>query len=117
MELQVGGVCEAFTAVCALEGPLSRMSPLVLLQVGRLGEGLGADGAGMRPQTRVHLAVPPQAAGVLEGLSTLFTDVRPLTCVLPQVILVVGAPFEGERTVRALEGSNPCMNPLVDGEQ
>lgn len=58
----------------------------------------------MRPQPRVHLAVSAQAAGVLEGLAALFAHVRPLARVLPQVVLVVGAPLEGERTVGALEG-------------
>lgn len=57
----------------------------------------------------MHLTVPPQTAGVLEGLATLFAHIRPLTCVLPQVVLVVGAPFEGKRAVRALECSYSCM--------
>lgn len=60
----------------------------------------------MRPQPRVHLAVSAQAAGVLEGLAALFAHVRPLTRVLSQVVLVVGAPLKGQRTVRTLEGSN-----------
>lgn len=64
----------------------------------------------MRPQTRVHLTVSAQAAGVLEGLAALFTHVWPLTCVLPQVVLVVGAPFEGERAVRALKCPHTCMH-------
>lgn len=57
----------------------------------------------------MHLTVPPQAAGVLEGLATLFAHIRPLTRVLPQVVLVVGAPFEGKRAVRTLECSYSRM--------
>jgi len=60
----------------------------------------------MRPQSRVHLTVSAQAAGVLEGLATLLTHIRPLACVLPQVVLIVRAPFESERAVRALERPN-----------
>jgi len=63
----------------------------------------------MRPQTRMHLTVSTQAARVLEGLATLFTHIRPLTRVLPQVILVVGAPFKSKRAVRTLEGPYSCM--------
>lgn len=63
----------------------------------------------MRPQSRVHLTVSTQAACVLEGLATLLTYIRPLACVLPQVVLVVRAPFESERTVRALECPNACV--------
>lgn len=63
----------------------------------------------MRTQSRVHLAVSAQAAGVLEGLATLLAHVRPLACVLPQVVLIVRAPFESERAVRALEGPNTCV--------
>lgn len=64
----------------------------------------------MRPQSRVHLTVSTQAAGVLEGLATLLTHIWPLTCVLPQVVLVVRAPFESERAVRALECPYSCVN-------
>lgn len=64
----------------------------------------------MRPQSRVHLTVSTQAAGVLEGLATLLTHVRPLACVLPQVVLVVRAPFESERAVRTLESPNTCVH-------
>lgn len=64
----------------------------------------------MRPQSRVHLTVSAQTAGVLEGLATLLTNIRPLACVLPQVVLVVRAPFESERTVRALECPYTCMH-------
>lgn len=60
----------------------------------------------MRTQSRVHLTVSAQTAGVLERFATLFAHIRPLTRVLPQVILVVGAPFESERTMRALKGPN-----------
>lgn len=63
----------------------------------------------MWPQPRMHLTVPPQAAGVLERLATLFAHVRPLTCVLPQVVLVVRAPFECKRAVRTLERSYSRM--------
>ncbi len=48
----------------------------------------------MRPQSRVHLTVSTQAAGVLKRLTTLLAHIRPLACVLPQVVLVVRAPFE-----------------------
>lgn len=58
----------------------------------------------MRPQSRVHLTVSTQAAGVLKGLATLLTHIRPLACVLPQVVLVVRTPFKCEGAVRALEG-------------
>lgn len=57
----------------------------------------------------MHLTVSTQAAGVLEGLATLLTHIRPLTCVLPQVVLVVRTPFECERAVRALEGPYTCV--------
>lgn len=60
----------------------------------------------MRPQSRVHLTVSAQTAGVLEGFAALFAHIRPLTCVLPQVVLVVGAPFESERAMRALKSPN-----------
>lgn len=63
----------------------------------------------MRSKPRVHLTVPSQAAGVLERLAALFADVRSLPGVLPQVVLVVGAPFEGERAVGALERPNSCV--------
>ena len=64
----------------------------------------------MRPQPRVHLAVPAKAAGVFEGLSTLLTHVRPLARVLPQVVLVMGAPLERQRAMWALEGPYTCMH-------
>ena len=64
----------------------------------------------MRPQPRVHLAVPAKAAGVFEGLSTLLTHVRPLARVLPQVILVMGAPLKRQRAVWALEGPYASMH-------
>lgn len=63
----------------------------------------------MRPQSRVHLTVSTQAAGVLEGLATLLTHIRSLACVLPQVVLVMGAPLESERAVRALECPETCV--------
>lgn len=63
----------------------------------------------MRPQPRVHLTVSTQAAGVLEGLATLLTHIWPFTCVLPQVVLVVRAPLESERAVRALECPYTCV--------
>lgn len=68
----------------------------------------------MRPQSRVHLTVSSQAAGVLEGLATLLTHVWPLPCVLPQMVLVVRAPFESERAMGALECPNTCVDPLMD---
>lgn len=71
----------------------------------------------MRPQPRVHLAVPTKAAGVFEGFSALLTHVGPLACVLPQVVLVVRAPLEGQRAMWALERPYTCMHPLVDGEE
>lgn len=43
----------------------------------------------MRTQPRVHLTVSSQAAGVFKGLATLLTHIRPLACVLPQMVLVV----------------------------
>lgn len=64
----------------------------------------------MGPQTRVHLTVPAQAAGVLEGLATLFAHIRSLTGVLPQVVLVMRAPLESERTVWTLERPYSCMH-------
>lgn len=57
----------------------------------------------------MHLTVSTQAAGVLEGLATLLTHIWPLTRVLPQMVLVVRAPFESERAVRALECPNTCV--------
>lgn len=63
----------------------------------------------MRPQSRVHLTVSTQAASVFEGLATLLTHIWPLTCVLPQMVLVVRAPFESERAVRALECPDSCV--------
>lgn len=81
-----------------------------LFKVGCLGEGLGADGADVRPQSRVHLTVSAQTAGVFEGLATLLTHIRSLTCVLPQMVLVVRAPFEGERAVRTLERPYTCVD-------
>lgn len=63
----------------------------------------------MRSQSRVHLTVSTQAAGVLERLATLLTHIWPLACVLPQVVLVVRAPFECERAVGALECPNTCV--------
>lgn len=57
----------------------------------------------------MHLTVSSQTAGVLKGLATLFTHIRPLTCVLPQVVLVVRAPFESERAMGALECPNTCV--------
>lgn len=87
-----------------------RLSRTHLSEVGRLGEGLGADGAGVRPQPRVHLAVAAQAAGVFEGLSALLAHVWPLACVLPQMVLVMGAPLEGQWAVGALERPNTSMH-------
>ena len=63
----------------------------------------------MRPQSRVHLTVSAQTAGILEGLATLLAHIRPLTRVLPQMVLVVRAPFESERAVRALECPYTCV--------
>lgn len=57
----------------------------------------------------MHLTVSTQTAGVFEGLATLFTHIWPLACVLPQVVLVVRAPFESERAVGALECPNACV--------
>lgn len=57
----------------------------------------------------MHLTVSTQAAGVLEGLATLFAHIWPLSRVLPQVVLVVRAPFESEGAVGALE----CPNTSV----
>ena len=57
----------------------------------------------MRSQSSVHLTVSTQTAGVLEGLAALLAHIWPLTSVLPQMVLVVRAPFESERAVRALE--------------
>lgn len=70
----------------------------------------------MRPQSRVHLTVTTQAAGVLERLAALLAHIWPLTCVLTQVVLVVRAPFKSERAVRALECSYTCVHPLMDGK-
>lgn len=33
VELKVGGVCKAFTAVCALKRSLARMRPFMLFQI------------------------------------------------------------------------------------
>lgn len=63
----------------------------------------------MRSKSRVHLTVSSQATGILEGLAALFTNVRSLACVLPKVVLVVGAPFEGERAVGTLERPYSCV--------
>lgn len=70
----------------------------------------------MWPQPRVHLTVSAQTAGVLEGLAALFAHIRPLTRVLPQVVLVVGAPLESEWTVGALEGPDTRMH-LREGDR
>lgn len=64
----------------------------------------------MRPQPRVHLAVPAKAAGVFEGLSALLTHVRPLARVLSQMVLVMRAPLEGQRAMWALERPHACMH-------
>lgn len=71
----------------------------------------------MRSKSRVHLTVSSQATGILEGLAALFTNVRSLACVLPKVVLVVGAPFEGERAVGTLERPYSCVYSLMDREQ
>lgn len=63
----------------------------------------------MRPQSRVHLTVSTQAAGVLERLAALLAHIRPLTCVLPQVVLVVRTPLESKRAVWALECPYTCV--------
>lgn len=70
----------------------------------------------MRAQARVELTVSPQAAAVFEGLATLLTHIGPLTRVLAQVVLVVGAPLEGERAVGALEGPQACVDATMDLE-
>lgn len=57
----------------------------------------------------MHLAVSTQTAGVFKGLATLFAHIWSLPCVLPQVVLVVRAPLESERTVGALECPNTCV--------
>jgi hypothetical protein len=64
----------------------------------------------VRAQARVELTVSPQTAAVFEGLATLLTHVGPLARVLAQVVLVVGAPLEGELAVGALERSHTCMH-------
>lgn len=51
---------------------------LVLEQIGRLGEGLAADGADVRPNAAVHLAVLHHATGHGKRLSALGADERPL---------------------------------------
>ena len=60
----------------------------------------------------MQLAVAPQAAGVLEGLAAFLAHIGPLPGVLAQVVLVVGAPFEGEGAVGALEGTHTSMDLL-----
>lgn len=62
----------------------------------------------------MHVLVPTQAAGVLEGFGTSVTWIRAFASVLAEVILVVRAPLEGERTVGTLEGTQTCMHTAMD---
>ena len=114
MQRQIGRVCEAAAAFVADVGPLTSVYAHVLPQVGGLCEGFGAHGADVRFETQMHILVSTQATGVLEGLGAAVTRVGALASVLAQVVLVVGAPFEGEGAVGALEGTESCVNAAVN---
>lgn len=88
----------------------------MLPQVGRLGEGLVAHRAGVRLEAKVDVLVPPQTAGVLEGLWAAVTGVRALASMLAQVILVMRAPFKGQRTIGTQEVTHSSVDTLMDLE-
>lgn len=62
----------------------------------------------------MDVLVSTQAAGVFEGLGTRVAGVRTLTGVLPQVILEVRTPFEGQGAIGADEGAYPSVDALMD---
>lgn len=77
----------------------------MLPQVGGLTKGLTADDTDVRFDAQMHVLVSAQTAGVFEGFGAPVALVRALAGMLPQMILVVRAPFEGERAVKTLKSS------------
>lgn len=91
-------------ALLALVGSLAAVDGLVLGQVGRLGEALVADGAGVRPHAGVGLPVLCHAAGQAEGLAAVGAGKGPLAQVLALVALQRQGLVESLAAVRAREG-------------
>lgn len=88
----------------------------MLPQVGRLSEGFVTHCAGVRLETEVDILVSPQAARVLEGLGAGVTGVWTLSSVLPQVILVMRTPFEGQGAIGAHKSTHSSVDTLMDLE-
>lgn len=111
---------ERHAALCALVGPRAAVNGLVLGQVGRLGEALGAHRADVRTNPRVDLLVLCHPTGQSEGFAAVGAGERPLSQVLPLVALQGEGLIEGLAAVRAWEGlvigvHVPLMLPQVRG--
>lgn len=111
---EAGGHGKRHAALGALMGPRSAVNGLVLGQVGRLREALGAHRADVRTNSGVALLVLCHATGQSEGFATVGAGERPLSKVLPLVALQGEGFVEGLATVRAGEGLVVGMHvPLV----
>lgn len=88
----------------------------MLPQVGGLSEGFFTHRAGVRLEAEVDILVSPQTARVLEGLGASVTGVWTLSSMLAQVILVMRAPFKGQRAIGAQEGTHSSVDTLMDLE-
>lgn len=94
---------EACVAQRALVGLLSCVYPLMALQLARLPETLGADGAHKVPLARVNVLVSLQMAGAFEGLATLQADMGFVLRMGDGVTLQVRQVVEDPGAERAVE--------------
>lgn len=117
VQSQVRRMREASSTFAADVRPLACVYPHVLPQVRRLSEGFITHFACVRLETKMNILVSPQAARVFESLGASVAQVRTLSCVLAQMILVVRTPFESQRAIRAHKGTNPCVDTLMDLEK
>lgn len=56
----------------------------------------------------------PEAARVLESLGASVTGVGALSSVLPQVVLIVRTPLEGQGAIGAQESADARVHALMD---
>lgn len=111
---QIGRMREAPSALIADVGPLTRVYPHVLPQVGGLREGFVTHRAGIGLEPEVDILVSPQTTWVLESLGAGVTGVWTLSSVLPQMILIMRTPFEGQRAIGAQKGAHSSVDTLMD---
>ncbi len=110
MQRQVGRMCEAAPTIPTDIRAFACVYAHVLTQISGLTEGFIADVTDIGLEAQVYILMATQAARVLEGFGAAVTWVRTFTGVLAEVILVVWAPFEGQRAVGALETAKACMH-------